>query len=336
MEGTVGTIAPVEMQDTAKPEGPTKIWQMIRKQMRPLKRLYYRIRAKLSDLPWEHWEQYRAHVSFLSELYLRKDGRVNLNQLDLDIVPGCNLRCQHCTRLSPYRKGYVPVEKIVHWSETWSKKIRPNVVALLGGEPFLHPDLPTVVRESRRIWSDSRINVLSNGLLIPQASQEIFDVLKETKCHVHVSDHSGIDLQREKVLAGCERLKENGISYDLSSDNKSWLALHQYDAHGTPSPCQSIPRTAWLNCLGKYCPLLTNNLLYKCTILGSIIDGVNEGSLSGQLWKEALTLNALTPDADAATILKYFRIQEIQGCTICPDKRIQTEPRQMPPQKSAK
>jgi len=232
--------------------------------------------------------------------------------------------------LSPYRKGFVPTTDIVHWFETWSKKISPDKINLLGGEPFLHPDLATVVLESRRIWSNSTLEVVSNGLLISQASQPIFDALKKAEIHVVISDHSGADLPREKVLAACTRLDEKGISYTLRPSNSAWRVQYQLSAEEVLVPFQSCSRDAWSICIGRMCIALANNRLYKCAILASVIEGVREGSLSPSLWNEALTYNPLKPNADAAAILEHLRSKEIKECCICSDKIVITEARQMP------
>ena len=313
---------------TTKPKGLAKTWREVK---RPFGRLYHYTRRKLSGMSRKQyavsleWKQYTSE-----EFYICDDGRVNLPQLDLDIVMGCNLRCCHCNRLSPYRKGFVPTEKIIQWSETWSRKIRPAKIHILGGEPFLHPDLATVLIESRRIWNDSILEIVSNGLLISQVSQNVFDVLKETKIEVVISDHSGSDLSREKIVASCASLKENGISYELRKSNDNWLVQHQMNKKNVPIPFQSHPFSAWSSCYTKRCPSLMDNLLYKCVVLASMIEGVKEGSLSSALWKNALTYKPLTPDVDANAILKHFCSKEVRECSICPDKAIVTEATQIP------
>ena len=274
-------------------------------------------------------ERYKWHKSFLPELYIRDDGRVNLPHLEADIVHGCNLRCCHCSHFSPYRKGIVPTEEIVRWLETWSKKIKPNKFFLLGGEPFLHPDLETIIIESSRIWNNSTLEIISNGLLIPQVSQNIFNTLKKAKVKVVISDHSGVDVTHEKVTAACTCLKKNEISHELCPSNTVWRIHYKWDENDVLVPFQSSPHSAWSVCMAKCCPTLANNQLYKCSSLASIIESTKEGALQPTVWKDALTYNALTPDADANSILEHFCRDAIKECSVCPDKYILTEAKQM-------
>jgi hypothetical protein len=299
------------MTTTSKPKGLAKIW-------REIKRPFCNFFPKQSDMPQERY-------------YIRPDGRVEFPYFEIDIVLGCNLRCSHCSHLSPYRKVFVPTEKLVHWFETWSKKIHPRKIHLLGGEPFLHTDLATVLLESRRIWKDATLEIVSNGLIISHASQDVFNAIKNAQIRVVVSDHSSVDLPYEKLVAGCARLKDNDIPYEIASSNNVWRVQHQWSEEGLPAPFQSRSCDAWSVCVPKQCPALANNRLYRCSVLASIIEGVNEGSLSPTLWKDALTYAPLPPEADADTILKHFCSEDEKACSVCPDKIMFTEASQLPP-----
>ena len=352
------------MQQTAKPKGLAKIWREVKRPFRqvcgitvsivskirrevkrPFRQiysgtdtLYHYTRRKLSGLTPEQYIANKNYLSFAQErdkayssaFYIRDDGRVHFPQCETDIVLGCNLRCHGCSRYSPWRKGFVPTEKIVQWFETWHQKIHVDNFRLLGGEPFLHPDLESVLLESRRIWNDSTLEIITNGMLIHQASQSVVDALKRAGIKVIISEHSDAPLSREKIIVARARLEENGIPYQVWLVNNIWLAEYQLNKDGIPIPFQCSPHKAHKICVQKRCIVLMNNKLYKCAQLYSIIEGVNEGALSSKHWKNALTYNPLSPDADAAEISKHFRSAAIKECSICPSKRIFIEPRQMP------
>lgn len=256
------------------------------------------------------------------------DNRVIIPRLEIYPVTGCNLRCQHCAILSPWRKGWVTTEKIVNQSEVWRKKLHPATFAILGGEPFLHPDIATIITESYRIWNDSALEIVSNGLLLPQTPQCVYDALKKTKAWVIISDHSGMDLAHEKVVVACACLNEKGIPYELRPSNTHWRIQHQYDENGIPLPFQSDPHDAWSRCIVKHNHTLANNKLYKCSILASIIEGIEEGAISPVFWNDVRTYCALTPDADATSILEHLDANT-NGCSVCPDKITVIEAKQM-------
>ena len=270
-----------------------------------------------------------SREQYISEIYMLDDGRVNFPYLEIDIVLGCNLRCIYCTHLSPYRKGYIPTEKIVYWFETWSEKIHPTEIKILGGEPFLHPELATVIFQAREIWKDQKIGLATNGLLIQKAPQNVFDALKEAKVVVHISDHSDADLPYDEIVAGTARLEENNIRYYIWPDNKTWCIQHLWDENNVPIPYKSLSIDAWSVCQSKYHPSLANNQLYKCAILQSMIEGVKEGSLHSSIWEDTRSYKPLSIDDNAATIMNHLLACEVEACSICPDQIYITKSKQL-------
>jgi len=307
-------------------------YSVIGRQLRKISQDMYNYACKkLSGTRYASYKRNKRYEQlFLSKCYIRDDGRVNITHVETDIVIGCNLRCCHCSHLSPYRKGYVPTEKIVHWFETWSKKIRPYTLYLLGGEPFLHPDLANVITETHRIWDSSALELVTNGLLIPKASQNIFDALRKTKMKVSISDHSGINLPNEKIVAACTCLEKNGVSYMVQPSNTNWYIHHKLNKDNVPSPFQSVSQNAWSVCMAKNCPSLANNRLYKCAVLAGIIESVKENAFSALHWKDALTYSPLSPDDDASTILEHFHSGFVKECSVCPKELLLTEAIQIP------
>ena len=261
--------------------------------------------------------------------YLLSDGRVNLPYFEVDIVKGCNLKCEYCTHFSTYRKGIVSVRQIVHWFKTWHKKIQPEVIHILGGEPLLHPGLSDIVRESRRIWEGTILEIVTNGLLLSKMPQKTLHALKESDVRILISDHSGTDIFFEKVTAGIPRLEKYEIPYTLLRANRDWYAQHRYNAEGIPIPFQNHPQNAWEICVSKNCPLLINNRLYKCSVLASIVEGVKEKALSAEIWKPALSYVPLSPDASPQVILKHLTQKTVKECRICPAELVLIEPRQI-------
>jgi hypothetical protein len=146
---------------------------------------------------------------------------------------------------------------------------------------------------------------------------------------VSISDHSCIDISYEKIVAACDCLEKNGISYVVQPSNAKWYVHHKLDENNTPSPFKSVSRDAWSVCIAKNCPSLASNRLYKCAVLAGIIEGVEKKDFSASRWKDALTYNALSPDADANTILEHFHSGFAKECSVCPNEIMLTEAMQI-------
>ncbi len=81
------------------------------------------------------------------------------------ILTRCNLRCRHCY-INPQQHGHntLPLSTIVDWLEAFSENSPSKNLVFLGGEPTLHPDLPSAIRHARRLGFGS-ITVDTNGYL---------------------------------------------------------------------------------------------------------------------------------------------------------------------------
>lgn len=77
------------------------------------------------------------------------------------ITRHCNLSCGYCTEYDKVSKP-VPVETLKTWLDVLHR-LRVVNIALLGGEPLLHPDLPEIVAYANR---HSQVSLTTNGYLL--------------------------------------------------------------------------------------------------------------------------------------------------------------------------
>jgi MoaA/NifB/PqqE/SkfB family radical SAM enzyme len=89
----------------------------------------------------------------------------NAANIFFHILTKCNLKCRHCY-INPkqHGKNTLSFEVAEKWLEIFSKKQKYANLILLGGEPTLHPDLPKIIRTSRKMGYQS-ITVDTNGYL---------------------------------------------------------------------------------------------------------------------------------------------------------------------------
>ena len=301
----------------------SKLWREIKK---PLARLYYFVRAYnmgLSSRAFSHFELHRNAIS------LRNDGKVKLPYLETDIVIGCNLKCEQCSHLSPFRKGVVPADDVIRWFRLWSEKIVPKKLALLGGEPLLHPELPRILRETKSIWPQTVIELVTNGLLFSKVASDVLEALEETQIKVVISNHSSSESEQQTFQTAISRLHQSSVNYKIRNSNQKWRVQYNKTPDGTPVEFSGNPKTAWEICISKTCIALANNQLYKCSILAGILEGVSENALSREHWSSAFSYQPLTLDASHREIVDHLKCRQITACTICPDKKIMITPIQM-------
>ena len=300
-----------------------KLWREVKK---PLARLYYYVPARQAGISPKAYTNFENHRKIVSA---HKNEKVQLPYLEIDIVIGCNLKCEQCSHLSPFRRGIVPADDVLQWFRLWSEKILPKKLDILGGEPLLHPELPRILRESKEIWPQTEIELVTNGFMFSKVSQDVFHALEETQISVIISDHSNSESEKEKFAEAISKLRGYSIRHKIRKSNRKWIVQYDKTPDGVPRMFSSNPRKAWDMCLSKTCISLANNKLYKCAVLASIIEGVSENSLKKENWTNALSYQPLTLDASREEIVEHLMQREIRACTICPDKKIWLEPSQI-------
>ncbi len=81
------------------------------------------------------------------------------------LLTRCNLRCRHCY-INPDQHGHqtLDIDTIGRWLEIFARRHPSANLILLGGEPTLHPDLATAVKQARHLGYGS-VTIDTNGYL---------------------------------------------------------------------------------------------------------------------------------------------------------------------------
>ena len=92
-------------------------------------------------------------------------------QCSLYVTDQCNLDCAYCTEYDN-SKPHPALEDITRWL-TKIRDLGTVRVALVGGEPLMHPDIVEIVRRTRRLGI--AVSLTTNGFLL---SKELLDDLE--------------------------------------------------------------------------------------------------------------------------------------------------------------
>jgi len=131
----------------------------------------------------------------------------------------CNLRCRHCYSVSgPEQRGALPVETVLDCLEDCAA-LGYGVLAVSGGEPFLYPDLPRLLRGAHRLGL--RTAVTTNGTLLTrrrlEAIRDDVDVLAVSldgppELHDRIRDRAGAF---DRLEAGLAEVRAAGLPFGL-------------------------------------------------------------------------------------------------------------------------
>lgn len=186
-------------------------------------------------------------------------GHLWLDSVEIVITTKCNLRCPACSNLMQYYdKPYHLDRELVLAS---MRKLNEcfdwcNHYKILGGEPFLNPELKLFLREVPR-EKCSRASIYTNAMIPPDAGDaELFDILREKKIDIIFGSYSVAEEPQRRFV---ELLDREGIPYVIN-ENTQW-----YD-YGAPVDhhASEAELARQFRACGNWCKSLFNGALYYC------------------------------------------------------------------------
>lgn len=146
-----------------------------------------------------------------------------LDQIEYHVVDHCNLNCAGCAHFSNLVK-----EPVFADFEQFSKDVARlkelfdhiSTFFLLGGEPFLNPELPKYIYELRRMLPYTQITVVSNGLLVLTLKADLIKTFTDTGAKLSISNYNCLDTEKIRTF-----LDETGVDYEIRF-NRDYFAKY--------------------------------------------------------------------------------------------------------------
>lgn len=161
------------------------------KLIRPIKDAGYSILMVPNWYFWYGAEMNRG-IKFLDEDCIPIVASNLIDIMEFVIQDGCNMNCKGCTQFSPLFKEDEHVDLATFTSDIRQfKKICPNVmrIQILGGEIFLLNNLDEYLQVARETFPEAQINILSNGLLLPQMSKKVIASIRNNGIIVNLTSY---------------------------------------------------------------------------------------------------------------------------------------------------
>jgi hypothetical protein len=214
--------------------------------------------ADIYVCPWDtHFPE--KDDAALSEYFIRIDNnKPRLNYLEIELSASCNLNCKGCFQFSNLVEGNSFADISVFGNDL--EKLRElfwgiGEIRLLGGEPLLNLDFLLFIKTARKIFPDSDLRLVSNGLLIPDLSNAELAEIKKLNCTINISNYPPTQNIIDTITS---RLREAGISFYVS------LPINMFYKELLAKPSKS-PDGAFNNCIFTHCHALSNGKLAACS-----------------------------------------------------------------------
>ncbi len=209
-----------------------------------------------------HWRSDR-----LEEIDDRHTPRTEIS-FEVALAEHCNLRCAGCDHFSPIAEPeFADIKEferdLSRLSELFNGQAQE--IHLLGGEPLLNPDIVLFLQAARKSFSQSVIDITTNGLLLKQMSEEFWTACRENKIVIRPTKYPvSLDYDALEKLAA-----EHNVEYHYFGNTANVIkTLNKYplDINGM----QDARRSFRLCYRANKCIYLQHGRLYTCTVAPTI------------------------------------------------------------------
>lgn len=178
-------------------------------------------------------EHYKDNTSFHMNIEEHLNGTEELvvGSIDVCMTTRCDLKCKGCGSLMPMYQHPKDVEldliikSLDRFFSVVDKVFRVNVI---GGEPFLYPQMDKVIEYLNGRDEVVSVVVPTNGTVVPQ-NPNLYEALRNPKNHVRISHYEAYDKKAGKLLAKLEEEKIYHTVKFFSADTFQWYDFGGYE-----------------------------------------------------------------------------------------------------------
>ncbi len=202
----------------------------------------------------------------LSQKYYRREDKVFVRNIDLEITEKCSLRCRDCCNLMQYYKKPKDYgeDDLVRWVRQLLEYVDEIYeVRVIGGEPFMHRSMHMIIEKLIQLPQIHRVSVYSNGTIMPDG--EMLKVLKNEKVGFSITNYGGLSRNFSNMV---DMLKENNIAYDIH-DAGGWTQCSDIMEHGRS---EDELAGVFRECCAKDLPTILDGKVYKCPFMANAVN----------------------------------------------------------------
>ena len=277
-------------------------------------------RLVVGPAAWANRSQRRC-LQALTSLHLRTSPkRLPIPNLQIHVAHSCNLHCESCSHYANQgHRGIVALDEAERWMRLWNRRLSPQIFALLGGEPAMHPQLTEFVRMARKYWPEAELQLITNGLLLKR-HHDLPAALRETDTCVCLSIHHGSRSYQEKLRPVLELVetweRSQGIRVQYLHSHRVWTRRYKGFGSAMEPFDDGQPRLSWENCVAKGCYQLFEGKIWRCAPLAYLKLQAAKYELS-ERWQPYLNYQPLPPECTPEELAAFLAKEEEPCCGMC-------------------
>ncbi len=183
--------------------------------------------------------------------------------VDVELVGKCNLNCKGCNHFSPIaEEGEISCENFEQDLKQLSLVLgnRIKSINLLGGEPLLHSDIQEIMKVARDIFTNTRILILTNGILLRDIDDSFWKCAYQNSIDIEITKYP-IQIDYKKIREAGRRYDVNVNFFGRSGYVTKTLFTLPIDVSGKQDPIESFEKCY----MARTCITLNNGKLYPCS-----------------------------------------------------------------------
>lgn len=203
-------------------------------------------------------------IDWQTDRILRFVPKPCLEYMIVHILDHCNLRCKGCDHFAciaeekfiPYKTIHRDIKRL---SEIFNRDYIIKI-AVMGGEPLLHPELKEILKDIRKYFPNTIIRLTTNGILLLKQDEEFWKICRENNVLI-VNTKYPINLDFKAIE---EKAKNSGVEYKFFEGTEGEYVKHSFkkviNLKGDSNPTDSFSKCH----ISNYGNMVLDGKFYAC------------------------------------------------------------------------
>lgn len=260
----------------------------------------------------------------------------------------CNLACPNCVSYNNFAfKGQFDWKSNENTARQWSNVIDPYEIAIIGGEPFTHPDLDSWVYGLKQYFNPPDFRITTNGTFLNRDIEKIKEYI-DANVNIEISAHSrkhfddSIAFIKEQFPDWNIEVVEDEPQWDhivkrfIKEDTKGWLQVRTaykfWDSsvkevkNGVIYMHNNDPAAAHSKCEMSDCHYIVEGRLYKCVVTATAPMLAKQFTLDNHSQDVLKLTKSISPFDDVDVIDEFIDniLEPCAQCAMCPIHVLET------------
>lgn len=183
---------------------------------------------------------------------------LTVQSVDLMITEKCSMKCRDCSNLMQYYEHPENADLAQMFAMIdglCDKMDEIYEFRVIGGEPFMHKELHTVVAYVAAKVNVRKVSIFTNATIVPRDHQ--WEAFQHPKVRVFITDYDELSRNRQRLIA---QLEERRVAYVAEKAN-GWTDCASLEKHNRTTEENKAIFTA---CCAKNLSTLADGRLYRC------------------------------------------------------------------------